>query len=40
MIDRSCDKALMYAFQQQKRLVDDYMIEFVTEHEMLTIATK
>ena len=40
MINRICEKALMYAFQQQKRLVDDYMIKFVAEHEMLTIATK
>lgn len=35
-----CEKALMYAFQQQKRLVDDYMIKFVAEHEMLTITAK
>lgn len=40
MINRICEKALMYAFQQQRRLVDDYMIKFVVEHEMLTIATK
>ena len=40
MINRICEKALMYAFQQQKRLVDDYMIKFVAEHEMLTIVTK
>ncbi len=35
MINRVCDKALMYSFQQQKRLIDDYMIEYVVEHEML-----
>ena len=35
MINRICEKALMYAFQQQKRLIDDYMIQYVTEHEML-----
>ena len=30
----------MYAFQNQKRLIDDYMIKFVIEHEMLgTITT-
>ena len=40
MINRICEKALMYAFQQQRRLVDDYMIKFVVEHEMLTIAVK
>lgn len=37
MINRICDKSLMYAFQQQKRLVDDYMIKYVVEHEMLSI---
>lgn len=35
MINRVCEKALMYAYQNQKRLVDDYMIKFVAEHEML-----
>lgn len=30
----------MYAFQNQKRLIDDYMITYATEHEMLgTITT-
>ena len=40
MINRICEKTLMYAFQQQRRLVDDYMIKFVVEHEMLTVTTK
>ena len=32
--------AIVYAFQNQKRLIDDYMIKFVIEHEMLgTITT-
>lgn len=35
MINRICEKALMYAFQNQKRLIDDYMIKYVVEHEML-----
>lgn len=35
LINRICEKALMYAFQQNKRLIDDYMIRYVTEHEML-----
>lgn len=35
MINRICEKALTYAFQQQSRLIDDYMIRFVVEHEML-----
>lgn len=34
MINRICEKALMYAFQSQKRRIDDYMIKFVVEHEM------
>ena len=38
MINRICDKALLYAFQQKKRLVDDHMVGFVVEHEMLTVA--
>lgn len=40
MVNRICKKALMYAFQNQKCLIDDYMIKFVIEHEMLgTITT-
>lgn len=40
MVNRICEKALMYAFQNQKRLIDDYMIRYVVEHEMLgTITT-
>ncbi len=35
MINRVCEKSLMYGSQQQKRLVDDYMVKFVVEHEML-----
>ncbi len=34
-INRICEKSLMYAFQQNKRLIDDHMIRFVVEHEML-----
>lgn len=37
MINRICEKALMYAFQQQKRLIDDYMVKFVISHEMLEV---
>ena len=33
------EKSLMYAFQQQKRLVDDYMVKYVVEHEMLGTVT-
>ena len=39
MINSVCEKALMYAFQNQKRLIDDYMIKFVVEHEMLGMVT-
>lgn len=35
MINRICEKCLMCAFQQQKRLVDDYMVCNVVEFEML-----
>ena len=35
MINRVCEKALMYAYQKQNRLIDDHMIVFVAEHEML-----
>lgn len=35
MINRICEKALMYAFQQKHRLIDDHIITFVSEHEML-----
>ena len=35
MINRICEKALMYASQQQYRLVDDHVITYVADHEML-----
>lgn len=35
IINRICEKALMYAFQQRHHLIDDHIIEFVAEHEML-----
>lgn len=38
MINRVCEKSLMYAFQQNKRLIDDSMVRFVTEHEMLKVS--
>lgn len=34
-INRICEKSLMYAFQQQKRLIDDHMVRYVVEDEML-----
>lgn len=35
VINRICEKALMYGFQQQHRVLDDHDISFVVEHEML-----
>ncbi len=35
VINRICEKCLMYAFQQQKKLVDDYTVRYVVEHEMM-----
>ncbi len=35
MINRVCEKSLMYAYQQQRRLIDNEDINYVSEHEML-----
>lgn len=35
MINRVCDNCLLYASQQQKRLIDEHMVRFVADHEML-----
>ena len=35
MINRICEKALMYGCQQRRRLIDHQDILFVSEHEML-----
>lgn len=40
VINRICEKSLMYAYQQQKRLIDDYMVKYVIEHEMLSVTTR
>jgi type II secretory pathway predicted ATPase ExeA len=32
IINRICEKALMYSFQQKHRFVDDHTITYVTEH--------
>jgi type II secretory pathway predicted ATPase ExeA len=34
-INRICEKCLMYAFQQGKRLIDEHTVRYVLEHEML-----
>ena len=35
VINRICEKSLMYGYQQQRRLIDHQDITFVSEHEML-----
>lgn len=35
MINQICKKTLMYAYQQQKRLIDGHMVRYVADHEML-----
>ena len=35
VINRICEKALMYGYQQHRRLIDNQDITFVSEHEML-----
>lgn len=39
MINRICEKSLMYAYQQQKRMIDGHMVSYVAEHEMLQAET-
>ena len=34
-INRICEKSLMYASQQNKRLIDEHLVRYVLEHEML-----
>ena len=34
MINRVCEKTLLYAYQQQKRLADEHMVRFAADHEM------
>ena len=35
MINRICEKTLMYAYQQQRRLIDEHMVRFVADQEMV-----
>ncbi|MGN0307118.1 MAG: hypothetical protein ACI4DN_02760 [Lachnospiraceae bacterium] len=37
MINRICEKTLLYAYQQQKRLIDEHMVRFVADHEMVGV---
>ncbi|MCD7714876.1 MAG: AAA family ATPase [Lachnospiraceae bacterium] len=34
-INRICEKCLMYGCQQGKRLIDEHVVQYVIEHEML-----
>ena len=34
MVNRICEKSLMYAFQQQHRLIDDYAVTYVVSNEI------
>lgn len=36
-VNRICEKSLMYGSQLQKRIIDDYMIQHIIEHESMTI---
>ena len=35
MVNRICEKSLMYAYQQKKRMIDGHMVRYVADHEML-----
>ena len=35
MVNRVCEQSLMYAFQQGTRLIDEHIVCYVGEHEML-----
>ncbi len=34
-INRICEKSLMYASQQGKRLIDEHLVRYIIDHEML-----
>ncbi len=38
MINRICENSLLYAYQQQKRLIDEHMVRYVADHEMILIS--
>lgn len=39
MINRICEKTLLYAYQQRKRLIDGHMVRYVADHEMMQVDT-
>ena len=34
VINRICDRSLMYAFQQSKRLIDEHLVHYIVENEL------
>lgn len=34
-VNRVCEKSLMYASQQGKHLIDEHLVRYVVQHEML-----
>ena len=39
MINRICEKTLMYANQQQKQMIDRHMVRYVGDHELMQAET-
>lgn len=37
LINKICEKCLMYGAQQNKKLIDDHTVQFVTQHETLNL---
>ena len=35
IINRICEKTLLYAYQHKKRLVEGHIIRYATDHEMM-----
>ena len=35
MVNRICEKSLMYSAQQKKKLIDEHVVRYVAEHEMM-----
>ena len=35
MINRICEKSLMYSAQNKKKLIDEHVVRYVAEHEMV-----
>ena len=34
VINRICDRSLMYAFQQNRRLIDEHLVHYIVENEL------